>query len=386
MIPYGRQCLDAADLAAVREVLESDWLTQGPKVPAFESALAERVGAPFAIAANSATSSLHMACLALGLGPGDALWTSPNTFVASANCARYCGAEVDFVDIEPDTRNLSPRHLADKLVQARRAGTLPKVVVPVHFAGHPCDMEPIAALAEEFGFRIIEDASHAIGATIHGHAVGGAPWADITVFSFHPVKIITTAEGGAALCRAPDLAAAMARLRSHGIVRGAEMTGPSTDPWCYEQAELGFNYRMTELQAALGLSQLAKLDGFLARRRAIVETYAEALADLPQIALPVERPGVASAWHLYTITVANPAWRRPLFDALRADGLGVQVHYIPVHTQPYYRALGFAPGMFPVAEDYYARTISLPIFPAMTTADQDKVVEVVRRCVGAICR
>lgn len=386
MIPYGRQSIDASDIEAVLDVLRSDWLTQGPAVPAFEQALAQRMGNAFAVASNSATSSLHLACLALGLKPGDSLWTSPNTFVASANCARYCGAEVDFVDIDPETRNLSAECLKDKLVQAKRAGRLPKIVVPVHFAGHPCDMAAIGALAQEFGFRVIEDASHAVGALSQGEPVGRGTWSDVTVFSFHPVKIITTAEGGAALCRDPAIAAAMARLRSHGIVRGAEMTGGADDPWLYEQQDLGFNYRMTELQAALGLSQLAKLDGFLDRRSAIARAYDEAFADLDAVRLPVELAGVRSAWHLYAIALANPAWRRPLFDTLRAAGLGVQVHYIPVHTQPYYRQLGFAPGMFPAAEDYYARAISLPMFPAMSDADVATTIDIVRRAVRTVCR
>jgi UDP-4-amino-4,6-dideoxy-N-acetyl-beta-L-altrosamine transaminase len=374
-IPYGRQDINAADVAAVVEILQSDWLTQGPAIERFESAIAGYCGAAHGVAVNSATSALHIACLALGLGPGKRLWTSPNTFVASANCALYCGADVDFVDIEFDTGNMSVAALAEKLQQAEARGGLPDILVPVHFAGQPCDMPGIRALADRYGFRIIEDASHAIGACYGDERVGCGKYADITVFSFHPVKIITTAEGGMALTNSADLAAAMRRLRSHGITReAAEMVGPSEGAWYYQQVELGFNYRMTDLQAALGASQLRRLDEFVARRTQLAARYDRLLADLP-IGRPVLRPPMTSAWHLYAVHVPDGA-RRRVFDAMRAAGIGVNVHYIPVHLQPYYRKRGFKPGDFPAAERHYAAAISLPLFPGLSEADQDHVVAV----------
>lgn len=387
MIPYGRQDISPADCDAVRAVLESDWLTQGPAVPRFEALLAERCGASAAVAVNSATAALHLACLAVGVGPGDVVWTSPNTFVASANCARYCGADVDFVDVEPDTRNLSVAALADKLARAKTAGRLPKAVIPVHFGGHSCDIAAIGELAAAYGFKVIEDASHAVGGSYRDRPVGSCRWSDVTVFSFHPVKIITTGEGGAALTRDAALANRMARLRSHGIVRDeAEMEGPPHGPWYYEQVELGFNYRLTDIQAALGASQLGRLDDFLAARRRIVAAYGEALGDLSAIALPVERPEVRSGWHLYPIQLTgDPSRRLPLFQRLRERGIGVQVHYIPVHLQPDYRRLGFAAGMFPVAEDTYARTVSLPLHPRLTEGDVARVVEVLREAIAELC-
>lgn len=377
MIPYGRQSLDGDDMDAVLAVLRSDWLTQGPAVPRFESALAECCGAAHAVTVNSATAALHIACLALGVSPGDLVWTSPNTFVASANCARYCGAEVDFVDIEADTGNMSAAALAARLADAARRGTLPKVVIPVHFSGQPCDMPAIAALAQTYGFKVIEDASHAVGASLDGQRVGNCRWSDITVFSFHPVKIVTTGEGGAALTNSPELARRMARLRSHGITRETdEMERPNPAPWYYEQVELGFNYRMTDIQAALGATQLAKLDEFIARRREIADFYDHALADLPGLALPARQPGACSSWHLYVVRTPR---RDAVFARLRAAGIGVQVHYTPVHCQPYYRRLGFAPGQFPTAEAHGAEALTLPLFPALSGADQSRVVEAVRQ-------
>lgn len=376
MIPYGRQDIDGADIAAVVAVLESDWLTQGPEVPRFEMALAARCDAAGGVAVNSATSALHLACLALGVGPGDTGWTVPNTFVASANCLRYCGAGVDFVDIDPRTRNLSVPALSDKLRQAKEAGRLPKVVIPVHFAGQSCDMAAIGDLAREYGFRVIEDASHAVGATSAGHPVGACRHSDLTVFSFHPVKVMTTGEGGMLTARDPTLLRHLARLRSHGITRdGAEMAGENEGPWYYQQVELGYNYRMTDLQAALGTSQLARLDGFLARRRELARRYDRLLADLPLARPPLDDD---SAWHLYAVRLEDAARRRKVFEALRSAGIGVNVHYIPVHLQADYRRLGFKPGDFPVAEAYYAGALSLPLHARLTEPEQDFVVATLR--------
>lgn len=371
MIPYGRQDITRHDLDAVLDVLQSDFLTQGPAVPRFEAAVAARVGAQYAVAVNSATSALHVACLALGLGPGRRLWTTPNTFVASANCARYCGADVDFVDIESDTWNMSVPALADRLVRARADGTLPAIVVPVHFAGQPHDQRGLAALAKEYGFRIIEDASHAIGASVDGEPVGSGRWSDVTIFSFHPVKIITTAEGGMAVTNDADLAARMAMLRSHGITRDpALMRAASPGPWYYEQQILGFNYRLTDVQACLGESQLARLDAYVERRNTLASRYDRLLADLP-VRRPMVRPGRVSAFHLYVVRVAN---RDAVFTRMRAAGIGVNVHYAPVHLQPYYRDLGFGPGLCPEAETYGSEALTLPLYPTLTEAEQDQVV------------
>ena len=374
MIPYGRQIISDADIRAVTDVLRSDFLTQGPVMPRFEQAVAARVGAGHAVAVNSATSALHVACLALDLGPGDLLWTSPNTFVASANCARYCGAEVDFVDIDSETFNLCPDALERKLAIARAAGRLPKIIVAVHMCGQSPDMARIAALARAHGVRLIEDASHSIGADYLGQPVGNCAHSDITVFSFHPVKIITTAEGGMALTNDAELATRMERLRSHGITRDADqMTHDPDGPWYYQQIELGWNYRMTEMQAALGLSQMDRLDAFVARRRELADAYDMALADLP-LRLPGRMGGAASSWHLYVIRLDDPARHRTVFEGLRAQGIGVNLHYIPVHLQPYYRDLGFAPGDFPKAEDYYSRAISIPLHAGLSDAEQARVV------------
>lgn len=380
MIPYGRHSIGQADIDAVVEVLRSDWLTQGPTTERFERTFAETFGAAEAVAVNSATSALHVACLALGLGPGRSLWTSPNTFVASANCARYCGADVDFVDIDPVTYNMSVAALEQKLVAARDAGRLPAVVTPVHFAGQPCDMDAIGGLAREFGFRVIEDASHAVGARFGGRPTGSCEYSDIAVFSFHPVKLITTGEGGLALTNDGELAETMRRLRSHGITRDpARMSTRSEGPWYYEQSELGFNYRMTDIAAALGLSQLASLERFIARREILAARYDELLAELP-VVRPAQAPRRRSAWHLYVVQIEQDARadRRTVFDSMRSAGVGVNVHYIPVHTQPYYRALGFGPGDFPEAERYYARAITLPLHPGLSESDQDRVVEALR--------
>jgi len=379
MIPYGRQEITQTDIDAVVSVLRSDFLTQGPAVPRFEALLAERVGVPHAVAANSATSALHLACMALGLAPGDLLWTVPNTFVASANCGRYCGANVDFVDIDPVSWNISVSALHDKLLEARRQRRLPKVLVAVNFAGQPTEQEGIWRLAQEFGFRVIEDASHAIGAARNGEPVGSCRWSDITVFSFHPVKIITSAEGGMATTRDPVLAERMSLLRSHGITRdvskfrGFEGIPPA---WAYEQQLLGYNYRMTDLQAALGASQLARLDSYVATRNALALRYNERLAHLP-LSLPTVLPGNLSSFHLYVVRMQKDGARvnrRELFEWMREKEVGVNLHYMPVHLQPYYRDLGFTPGQYPQAEQYADEAISLPLFATMSEAEQGIVV------------
>jgi UDP-4-amino-4,6-dideoxy-N-acetyl-beta-L-altrosamine transaminase len=378
-IPYGRQDICDDDVAAVNEVLRSDWLTQGPAVPRFEAAIAGYCSAKHAVAVNSATSALHIACLALGLGPGDRLWTSPNTFVASANCARYCGADVDFVDIDPHTYNISVGALRLKLEKAASVGALPKIVVPVHFAGQSCDMRGIHALSQEFGFRVIEDASHAIGGRYLGQPVGSCRFSDICILSFHPVKIITTAEGGMALTNDSELATRMVRLRSHGITRDPALMECDFDgPWSYQQVDLGFNYRMTDILAALGCSQLTRIDDYVARRREIAARYYTLLADLP-LRLPWQSSDAMSAWHLYVVQLGSNLDRRRVFEELRSVGIGVNVHYIPVHTQPYYRRLGFGSGMYPEAESYYSRALSLPMFATLSDTQQDFVLAQLRR-------
>ena len=382
MIPYGRQSLDQADIDAVVAVLQSDWLTQGPTIERFEQAMADRCQADFAVAVCNATAALHIACLAAGLGPGDRLWTTPNTFLASANCGRYCGAEVDFVDIDPLTWNLDADALKARLEAAVDNGTLPKVLVAVAFSGQSCDMRLIAELAERYAFTVIEDASHAVGASYAGRPVGCGDFAAMTVFSFHPVKIITSAEGGMVLTNRPELAERLQRLRSHGMTRDPQhMTEASHGPWYYQQVELGFNYRITDLQAALGLSQLNKLDGFIERRRKLAARYDRLLASLP-LTLPSPQPEAESAWHLYVVRLQLDRIKlshRQVFEGLRAAGVGVNLHYIPVHLQPYYRDLGFAEGDFPQAERYYAEAISLPLFPLLSDEQQDFVVEQLRR-------
>ncbi len=380
MIPYGRQHITQADIDAVVEVLRSDFLTQGPMVPRFEQAVADYCGAAHAVAVNSATSALHIACLALELGPGDLLWTSPITFVASANCALYCGADVDFVDIDPRSYNLSVEALAKKLAAAEQAGRLPKIVVPVHLCGQSCDMAAIHELSQRYGFRIIEDASHAIGGRYRDEPVGNCRYSDITVFSFHPVKIITTAEGGMALTNDAELAERMQMFRSHGITRNPQkMTRTPDGPWYYEQQALGFNYRLTDLQAALGLSQLTRLDPYVQRRHEIFRAYESRLAELP-VVRPWQHPDANSALHLYPIRVPEslgPGVRNRLFAFLAAKGIGVNLHYIPVHLQPYYRQRGFGEGDFPVAEQYYREAITIPMYPQLT-ADE---IEFVSGCI-----
>ena len=382
MIPYGRQDISQQDIDTVIEVLQSDFLTQGPKVPLFEKTVAQHVGVKHALAVNSATSALHIACLALGLGEGDWLWTTPITFVASANCGLYCGAQVDFVDIDPKTYNLCPLELEKKLIKAEQQGKLPKVLVAVHLCGQPCDMQAIHALAQKYRFKIIEDASHAIGGKYQNEFVGNCRYSDITVFSFHPVKIITTAEGGMALTNDAVLAEKMNLYRSHGITRDSNlMTHQPDGPWYYQQVELGYNYRMTELQAALGISQIQRLDEFVAQRHQLAQRYNQLLAGLP-LTLPWQHPDSYSGLHLYVIRLQlnkiNKTHRQ-VFEALREAGIGVNLHYIPVHTQPYYQEMGFKQGDFPQAEKYYQEAISLPMYSMLSEEQQNTVTQALEK-------
>jgi UDP-4-amino-4,6-dideoxy-N-acetyl-beta-L-altrosamine transaminase len=377
MIPYGRQSISEADVQAVVDVLRSDFLTQGPAVPAFEQAVSGYCGVRNAVAVNSATAALHIACLGLEVGPGDIVWTSPISFVASANCALYCRAKVDFVDVDPRTFNLSVDRLAEKLAQAEAQGRLPKVVIPVHMAGQSCDMAAVAALARRYGFKVIEDASHAIGGRYRGEPVGSCRYSDVAVFSFHPVKIVTTGEGGMALTNDDFLAERMRMLRTHGITREREqMASDSHGPWYYEQLSLGFNYRMTDIQAALGTSQMSRVDEFVERRWELAGRYDERLADMP-IRTPWQDPATQSSYHLYIVrvdTTRNSVDRRRVFEELRNKGIGVNLHYIPIYLQPYYRRMGFSPGLCPEAEFYYSEAISLPMFPALSEEQQDEVI------------
>ena len=381
MIPYGRQEISEADIRAVVEVLRSDWLTQGPAVPAFENAVAAYCGTRRAVAANSGTSVLHLACLALDVGPGDRVWTSAITFAASANCALYCGAHADFVDIDSRCYNMSVDALAAKLERAQRTHSLPKVVIPVHLCGQPCDMAAIHALSLKYGFRIVEDASHAIGGRYRGEPVGNCRYSDIAVFSFHPVKIITTAEGGMAMTNDTGLAKRMQLLRTHGITRDAEdMTREPDGPWYYEQTALGFNYRMTDLQAALGLSQMVRVDEFVAVRNRIAARYDSLLAALP-VVTPWQHPDGVSARHLYVVRLKLTEIHRShreVFESMRRSGIGVNLHYIPVYRQPYYAKLGASAAGCPEAERYYAEAITLPLYPALTEKQQDRVIEALR--------
>jgi UDP-4-amino-4,6-dideoxy-N-acetyl-beta-L-altrosamine transaminase len=377
VIPYGKQDINQTDINSVINVLQSDFLTQGPQVPLFEKTVSDYCGAEYGVAVNSATSALHIACLALGLGRGDWLWTSPNSFVASANCGLYCGAKVDFVDIDTKTYNLSTEELEIKLIQARKNNKLPKIVIPVHFAGQSCNMKKIHALGQEYGFKIIEDASHAIGGKYLDEPIGGCQYSDITVFSFHPVKIITTAEGGLSTTNDKELSERMQLLRSHGVTRDPElMTKEGEGGWCYQQVDLGFNYRMTELQAALGISQMKRLDKFVTQRHILQKRYDLLLNDLA-IIKPCQDQDSYSALHLYPIQVdldSIDKSRQQIFDELRQSGIGVNVHYIPIHTQPYYQQFGFQEGSFPNSEVYYDRAISIPLFHTMTLEQQDEVV------------
>ncbi len=379
-IPYSRQQIEQADIDAVVDVLKSDFLTQGPAIERFERAFAERHQVAHAVALCNATAALHIACLALGVGPGSRVWTSPNSFVASANCALYCGAEVDFVDIDADSRNMSVERLAEKLEQAQKNGTLPDVVIPVDFSGMPCDLAEIRVLADRYGFKVLQDSSHATGADFQGKPVGGQ-YADASVFSFHAVKIVTSAEGGMVTTQDAELAKKIAVLRSHGVTRDADLLEREPEGgWYYEQVDLGYNYRITDVQAALGASQLDRVDTMQAERAARAERYDRILADLP-LKLPKRFDDRTSAWHLYVVELTDEAKcdRARLFAAMREAGIGVNVHYIPIHTQPHYERLGFKRGDFPTSVAYYERAITIPLFPAMTDAEQDRVAEILSR-------
>ncbi|PZU94872.1 MAG: UDP-4-amino-4,6-dideoxy-N-acetyl-beta-L-altrosamine transaminase [Pseudanabaena sp.] len=381
-IPYGRQDINQQDIDAVVEVLHSEWLTQGRAIDLFEQAVADYCGVKYAIAVSSATAALHIACLSIGLGRQDYLWTSPNTFVASANCGLYCGAKIDFVDIDPDTYNLSIDELTHKLHRADQQGCLPKVLVPVQFAGQSCEMDKIAALSQKYGFQVIEDASHAIGGRYQGKAIGCCEFSDLAVFSFHPVKIITTGEGGMVLTNRQDLYEKLIRLRSHGITRNSDlMQGESHGAWYYQQLELGFNYRMTDIQAALGISQMNRLDEFIAKRQFLAQRYNHLLKDFP-ITLPYQHPDTESSWHLYVICLhldKISKSHRQVFEGLRQVGIGVNLHYIPVHTQPYYQNIGFKWGDFPKSETYYDSAISIPLYYGLSKENQNRVVDNLRK-------
>lgn len=382
-IPYGKQDINQADIDAVIEVLRSDFLTQGPKVPAFEERVANYCGAQHAIAVNSATSALHVACLALGVGKGDSVWTTPITFVASANCALYCGASIDFVDIDPRTYNISPVKLKEKLEQAEKSGKLPKVVIPVHLCGQPCDMEAIHELSRIYGFRIIEDASHAIGGRYKNEPIGNCRYSDITIFSFHPVKIITSGEGGMALTNDSELAGRMQRYRSHGITSTPDemQPRPEDELWNYQQITLGYNYRMTDIHAALGISQMQRINEFVSKRHTIAKRYNELLAGLP-LTTPWQHPDGYSGWHLYVIRFKLQEIRKTqkeVCEFLREKGIGVNLHYIPVYRQPYYEQMGFKPGYCPEAEQYYKEAISIPMYPGLAVELQDEVIEALRK-------
>jgi UDP-4-amino-4,6-dideoxy-N-acetyl-beta-L-altrosamine transaminase len=379
MIPYSRQDVSEEDIQAVCEVLRSDFLTQGPTIGAFEAAFAAKHQVAHAVAVSNATAGLHIACLALGVGPGSRVWTSPNSFIASANCALYCGATIDFVDIDPGTRNMSVHALKDKLLRAQNAGALPQLLIPVDFAGMPCDLREIRELADEFGFKILEDASHATGASYLGRPTG-SEFADASVFSFHAVKIVTAAEGGIVTTRDPSLAGRLRLLRSHGMTRNPlEMEHAPEGSWYYEQQLLGFNYRMTDVHAALGLSQLARLERMHSRREALAQRYDRLLAELPVLRPPPKSADRRSSWHLYVIEIDESRTRRnraQVFEYMRKAGVGVNVHYIPIHTQPFYERLGFKRGDFPASEHYYSRALSIPLFPALGEDHQDRVAEI----------
>ena len=381
MIPYGRQDINQDDIDAVIEVLTSDFITQGPLGPLFEQTVANYCDAKFSVSASSATAGLHIACLALDLGPGDWLWTSPNTFVASANCALYCGAKVDFVDIDPNTYNISIESLADKLAEADKTGMLPKIVMPVHLCGQSCDMEAIYKLSKKYGFKIIEDASHAIGGKYKDESIGNCRYSDITVFSFHPVKIITTGEGGMALTNNTNLADRLLRFRSHGITSDPNVMLPRPDDeiWNYQQIKLGYNYRMTDIQSALGISQMTRLDEFVSKRQQIAKRYDDELSGL-NLQIPWQHEDTYSSYHLYPIRVKQEAQKtqREIYNALQLEGINVNLHYIPVYRQPYFEAMGFKRGYCPEAEKYHREALSIPMYPKILDSDHTKVIQVLK--------
>lgn len=384
MIPYGRQDISQEDIQAVIDVLKSDFLTQGPMVPKFEETVARYCNVKYAFAVNSATSALHIACMALNVQNGDLVWTSPITFVASANCALYCGADVDFVDIDPLTYNMSVEALSKKLILAKKCGRLPKVVIPVHLSGQPCEMDKIYELSKQYGFRIIEDASHAIGGKYRGDSIGNCKYSDITVFSFHPVKIITTCEGGMCMTNNSELATKLGRYRSHGITRQpSEMTHAPDGPWYYQQIDLGYNYRMTDIQAALGLSQMKRLDEFVAKRHIIAKRYNELLAN-SEVVIPYQHPDSYSGMHLYVIRIKEDSQvtHLELFEKLRTAGILVNLHYIPVYSQPFYKKFGYAVENFPNSEKYYATAISLPMYYSLNEKEQEFVVQIINKPFG----
>lgn len=380
MIPYGKQHISQQDIDAVVQVLQSDYLTQGPKVPEFEQVLCDYTGAKYAAVVNSATSALHIACLALGVGPGDLVWTSPITFVASANCALYAGADIDFVDVDFATGNMSVDALALKLTQAQKLGRLPKVIIPVHLAGHSCDMAAIHALASQYSIKIIEDASHGIGGHLGSHKIGACQYSDICIFSFHPVKIVTSAEGGAAMTNSHEIADKLRLLRSHGIVKDTQqLLRPAEGDWYYEQQDLGFNYRMTDLSAALGISQMQHIDAFVSKRNQLATEYLSQVAGLPLTTVdPIENSH--SAYHLQIILLDKHIDRKRVFNAMRGANIMVHVHYFPVHLQPYYLSLGFKEQDFPQAEAYYRQCLTLPLFPDLTSEQQRFVIDELKRC------